>query len=655
VVSELILLNEWFVTAETKDWILATSLDHEHDISTVIFSVFIVMLGAYSAICLSETASRSQNKVTRNLWLATASLPIGGGIWAMHFLGMLAIDLPVQVRYDMTLTALSAAIAVVFSGGSLFLATSSRRSWIRALGAGASLGIGVWLAHFTGMAATYADVSVRFAPMESAFSLLLAVFLCSLAIACILYRPKILGSRRWMHRFLGSCFLGAAVAAADYTAEHATSYLPWGRASVAKEYIDPTVIGILIGSLSVSLISLLIVSSMLAQARRIRRLEADMNEQTLNAIFNHVADAVITIDTRGMIQEFNPAAERMFGYSKGEVIDRDVALLATPEHRVEHSHYLSNADPHLQRVIGQTRPLKGQRKGGETFDIEINLSAMGAEGKKRYIGVCSDVSMRKRVEAALRDAKEKSDAANLAKSEFLAKMSHELRTPLNAVLGFSELIKNQVMGPLGSQKYGEYAADLGDAGRHLLALVNDILDLSKIEAGEARLNPEEIYVEEEVRAAPSLVKIRAQAGGVNVEIKEPAHPPQLYADRRMFKQILTNLLSNAIKFTDEGGKVTLKYWNNGDNGYVFEVSDTGVGLAPEDIPKAFAPFSQVDNRLNRKHEGTGIGLPLTKSIVELHGGTLELESELGAGTTVTVTFPKTSVRPVLAGHMAKSA
>ncbi|MCH8197089.1 MAG: hypothetical protein IH904_03305 [Proteobacteria bacterium] len=236
-------------------------------------------------------------------------------------------------------------------------------------------------------------------------------------------------------------------------------------------------------------------------------------------------------------------------------------------------------------------------------------------------------------------ARDEARAADRAKSEFLAAMSHELRTPLNAIIGFSEIIKNETYGPVGSLKYREYTNDIHESGQHLLDLINDILDLSKIESGTDELLEDKIEIPQIIRSALKLVGPRAQQRGINIELELPDQLPALRADERKLKQILVNLLSNAVKFTDAGGEVTLRAWCRMDSGYVFQIADTGIGIAPEDIPKALSRFGQVDGDLDRKFEGTGLGLPLTKALVELHGGYLDLQSEVSVGTTVTVRFP----------------
>ncbi len=240
-------------------------------------------------------------------------------------------------------------------------------------------------------------------------------------------------------------------------------------------------------------------------------------------------------------------------------------------------------------------------------------------------------------------ARDQAEAADHAKSEFLAMMSHELRTPLNAIIGFSEIMKTETLGPIGSVKYQEFADDIYASGHHLLGLINDILDLSKIESGKASLCEEDIEIHEMLRSALTLVKVIAKQGEVALELNCADGLPMLCADRRKLKQILTNLLSNGIKFTPAGGRVLLKAWCSADNGHVFQIVDTGIGIALEEIPRAMAPFQQIDSRLGRKHEGTGLGLPLTKALIELHGGSFDLQSEVGVGTKVTIRFPASRV------------
>ncbi len=240
-------------------------------------------------------------------------------------------------------------------------------------------------------------------------------------------------------------------------------------------------------------------------------------------------------------------------------------------------------------------------------------------------------------------AKAEAELANRSKSEFLAMMSHELRTPLNAVIGFSDLIRMESTGPDGNKRYAEYATDIHDSAHHLLSLINDILDLSKIERGSLQPDEEDLDIATTIGAVETLVKDRAFRGQVSLLLECPAGLPKLRGDPRQLKQMLANLMSNAIKFTDPGGVVTVRVCDTESRGIAMEVHDTGIGIAEDDIPKALAPFVQVDRSLARKHEGTGLGLPLTSRMIELHDGRLELESELGGGTTARLVFPATRV------------
>lgn len=256
----------------------------------------------------------------------------------------------------------------------------------------------------------------------------------------------------------------------------------------------------------------------------------------------------------------------------------------------------------------------------------------------RMSGIAIDITDRKETEMALLEAKRQAETASRTKSEFLANMSHELRTPLNAIIGFSELMKDEMFGPLGVASYREYAADIHDSGTHLLELINDILDLSKVEAGRLVLSPGPVVLERTIEVCLALLKGRVEGSGLALETKIPPDLPPLWGDERRIKQILLNLLSNAIKFTPSGGRVQVSARRDGDD-VVVEISDSGIGMDPKEIAVALEPFRQLDSTLSRRYEGTGLGLPLAKSLVELHGGVLTIASAPGQGTTVSITLP----------------
>ncbi|HAU29546.1 MAG TPA: hypothetical protein DCW68_05475 [Rhodospirillaceae bacterium] len=255
------------------------------------------------------------------------------------------------------------------------------------------------------------------------------------------------------------------------------------------------------------------------------------------------------------------------------------------------------------------------------------------------VGIYSDISHLIRREQDLFEAKEAAETASKTKSDFLATVSHELRTPLNIIIGFSEMIQNQLLGPIENQHYMEYVRDINQSGTHLLELINDILDLSKAEAGKIELNNEIVEVPALIESGLRMIRERAHAAELDLVSDVSPRVSCVLADRRRMLQVLLNLLSNAVKFTPAGGSITIVADSN-DDGITIKVIDSGIGIAPEDIPKALRPFGQIDSSLSRKYQGTGLGLSLTKRLMEIHGGSLRIDSVVGKGTTVSVHLPR---------------
>lgn len=275
--------------------------------------------------------------------------------------------------------------------------------------------------------------------------------------------------------------------------------------------------------------------------------------------------------------------------------------------------------------------------------IENTVAERTAALSEANLSLHNEILERQRVELELRSAKDQADVANRAKSEFLAMVSHELRTPLNAIIGFSDIMSQQVFGPVGNRKYSGYIADIRKSGTHLLGLINNILDLSKVESGNFRLSEEPVNLADGVSEVLRLVSELAETNEVNLGSELPDSLPDLRGDRQAIRQILLNLLSNAIKFTEPGGSVQIGARLDEAGRMVLSIQDDGIGIAPDAVAGLFEPFTQVDSSLARRYEGTGLGLPLIRSLVELHGGTVNLESNLGEGTTVTVSFPRERV------------
>ena len=316
------------------------------------------------------------------------------------------------------------------------------------------------------------------------------------------------------------------------------------------------------------------------------------SERRLSQVLEAVVDGIITSDSQGNIQTFNFAAERIFGYGADEVLGKNIDLLMPNSAGTLHDEKLITFDGEKSegKVIGFSREALGRHKNGQEFPIDLAVSQVEIDGENMFTGVVRDITRRKKTELSLIDAKNEAERANRVKTEFTANMSHELRTPLNAIIGFSEVVSSELFGPLGHDKYREYLGDIQDSAHHLLDLINDILDMARIEAEKFELHDEAFDLLEVSRSPVNCVKSDKVTFINNIA----PDLPFLYADKRRVKQILLNLLSNAVKFTLEGGKVELDVYIDDDKNLVLSVSDTGIGMSTEEIQRALRPFEQID-------------------------------------------------------------
>jgi PAS domain S-box-containing protein len=387
-------------------------------------------------------------------------------------------------------------------------------------------------------------------------------------------------------------------------------------------------------------------------------------ESQLRAILQVAPAAILTMDENARIEQFNPGAERMFGWMADEIRGRDAGRLLTDE-IVSGAAALGLLHPYPSDPTG-TIEILGRRRDGSAFPVRFAMTAFTHGGERRYVGIASDISSRRALEAQLRaalarldrqfgefvrltnrldDIKEEADLAllraeqsNKAKSEFLAQMSHELRTPLNAVIGFAEIMRGQYYGPLGSDKYLEYAGDIDQCGRHLLSLINDILDISRIEAGRHVMEEEQVDLAATIDSSIRLLRDRAAAKGVVIAVRlDPV--PIVMGDPRTLKQVVVNLLTNAVKFTPRGGMVEIGTMTDASGGVCIVVKDTGIGIPEGEIPRVLEAFGRASNVHQTGEEGTGLGLVIVGSFLRLHGATLDIDSAVGVGTTVTVRLP----------------
>ena len=364
--------------------------------------------------------------------------------------------------------------------------------------------------------------------------------------------------------------------------------------------------------------------------------ELRRTEDRFRTIFERSSDAILLIDVAGdRIIDANVEACRMLGFARDE-------LLATPV-SVIHADDMA-ALRTVTRIASRegrarSKSLRCRTRSGQIIPVEASASTIAIAGGEAHLFLLRDITERQRVEQVLKDARDAAEAANRAKTEFLANMSHELRTPLNAIIGFSEIMAHQLFGRLGNDRYVVYAKDVLESGHHLLEIINDILDVAKAEAGKLDLHEEAVDLAAAVAASIRLVRARIDDArlGLTVGLDQPL--PRLRADGRKLKQILVNFLSNAAKFTPAGGGVSVHAGSAADGGVEIVVADSGIGISEADLARVMAPFVQVDSALNRRHEGTGLGLPLVRILCELHGGSLTLASTPGRGTRATVAFP----------------
>ncbi len=355
-------------------------------------------------------------------------------------------------------------------------------------------------------------------------------------------------------------------------------------------------------------------------------------------LLESVPDAIVMVNETGRIVLFNAQAVAMFGHAADAATGQPIEILLPQRLRAQHvpqrSGYL--AAPHL-RPMGRGLELHGLRADGSEFPVEISLSPIEAEGRRLVMSAIRDISERKRIERALQEQNLALERANQAKDRFLASMSHELRTPLNAILGFTGLLLMRLHGPLSEQQERQLN-HVQTSGRHLLSLINDLLDLARIESGQEQLALRPVDVGEVAREVVETLRPAAQARGLALELDLPEALPPLQADRRALHQVLLNLLNNAIKFTDQGS-VRLHAepaWLGEDQALGLCVTDTGIGISPEDQARLFGAFVQIG--LRGRHEGTGLGLHLSRKLAALMQGTLTMSSAPGRGSSFMLTL-----------------
>ncbi len=367
-------------------------------------------------------------------------------------------------------------------------------------------------------------------------------------------------------------------------------------------------------------------------------------QDELRAILDICADGIVTLDATGHIKSFSAGAEAIFGFRSAEVIGKPFATVLNRHGASIFSEYLAGLSGRgLATVFNDGREVTGLVKQGGDVPLFLTLGRITPEGKPpAYCAVLRDITAFKRSEAELRAAKDAAESASRHKSEFLARVSHELRTPLNAIMGFSDMMRLGRYGDIGNERYRGYLNDIHHSGTQLLTMINDLLDLSKIESGRLELNFTAVSLVDVFNDAMRMLQEQATRARVVVRKSFASDLPRVVADQEAMKQILVNLLSNAIKYTDAGGQVIVSAKLQGHGSLALSLHDTGIGMDKAALSKALQPFMRVETP-GRERPGTGLGLPLTKALVEANRASFAISSEAGKGTLVEITFPTTRV------------
>ncbi len=622
----------------------------------VALSFLVATLAAFVALEVGTRLGTIRSRRAKRLWLAAGAFAMGSGIWAMHFIGMLAFSIPVRMSYDVSVTVLSMVPAVFASAVALhFTARDSLRRWQLQLG-GLLMGLGIGTMHYTGMEAMIMDAYMGYDLELFALSILMAHLLATTS----LYIKFFIARRRpgnALSTKLGSAVvMGLAVTGMHYTAMAAAEFYPLATAEAPTMAFRPFYMGIAITVVTSVIMGLAVVSTIID-----RRMEAItrsllVSEERSRLLLESAGEGICGFDLEGRTVFVNPAAARMVGYSIGELIDR-------PWHPLLH-HKRADGSPcaigectmHEALTSGSERRLTRDtlcRKDGTSFAIEYTSTAIRRAG--RIVGTVvtfNDITQRVESERELREAKEIAEAATKAKSQFVANMSHEIRTPMNGILGMTHLLLDT---PLTAEQ-AEYLGVVRSSGESLLTIINDILDFSKIEAGRMAIESIPFDLEVAIGEVADLLAPRAEAKGLELILDYGVEVPRrVKGDPGRIRQILMNLASNAIKFTDSGHVlIAVKLLEERTSPVVanikLSVSDTGIGMGEATQKRLFQPFNQADTSTTRRFGGTGLGLSISKQLVELMGGTIAVESAPGRGATfwVTVELPivETGPRPI---------
>lgn len=616
---------------------MGVAINGSYDYRLVALSVLIALLASYAALDLAARVTAAHGRV-QFAWLLGGATAMGTGIWSMHYIGMLAFSLPIPVFYDWLTVLLSMLAAIFASAIALFIVSRRRMGLPAALVGSIIMGAGIATMHYTGMEAMRLQAMCHYSLSLVALSVLLAIVI-SLVALWLTFRLRDDVKGKWLPKLVSAAVMGAAIPVMHYTGMAAAGFTLTSNAPDLSHAVSVSSLGIAgITIVTFMVLGLAVLTSIVD--RRFSILES--SEEQLRLIINTAMDAVITMNAEGLITNWNSEAEKTFGWTSQEAMGRRLSAVILPQrNREDHEQDLQRFLKTGEGVrLRQRTEITALHRDGHEFPIEASTSPVKFGGQWIFSSFMRDISEHKQEQEELLTAKQAAEDANRAKSIFLANMSHELRTPLNAIIGYSEMLEEETE-ELGNEDVVRDLQRIQSSGKHLLALINDILDLSKIEAGKMGLHLESFDVTQTIEEIATTIQpaVAKNANALRVDVATDAG--KMCADLTKVRQILLNLLSNSCKFTDHG-IISLKVRRQSidqRDWLQFQVEDTGIGITADQKENLFREFSQADASITRKYGGTGLGLAITHRFVQIMRGTISVDSESGRGSSFTVQVP----------------
>ncbi|HRL22828.1 MAG TPA: MHYT domain-containing protein [Alcaligenes sp.] len=630
------ILEQFFIRADQT----APFLIGSHNTGLVILSLLVAIFSSGMALQTAHIARMADLRLHRQIAICTGAVALGGGIWTMHFIGMLAFELCTPVHYDPTLTILSMVPSVGASWVALQILSQARVQRSHLIVGGTLVGLGIGTMHYSGMAAMRMAAALKYEPIMFAVSILVAVVLAILAL-WIRFRLHRTGLTLLQRIVISGIIMGLAIAGMHYSGMAAARFI--GEPSQPESMImfNATFASLALSTFTITVTVLVTAANGLLRYRQLF-LKMEESESHIRAIVDTAVDGIITINSRGAIQDFNHSAERLFGWKAGEVLGRNINILMPEPDHSRHDGYLANYlrsnDP---KIIGVGRDVTGLRKDGSLMPMRLAVGKVPQPGDPLFVGFVSDMSDYKAMAMSLRETAERAEQAAQAKTAFLANMSHEIRTPLNAIIGFSELLLRSTLNP----QQHKHLSIVRNSARSLLGLLNDILDTTKLERGSVELENIDFSLRDLCSQVVASLRLAAEAKHLEFRLHYADDLQDYYrGDPLRIQQVLNNLIGNAIKFTEQGS-VHVNVQGSPD-GVTIQVRDTGIGMTPEQLQHVFAPFAQADISISRRFGGTGLGITIARQLVELMHGKLDVSSELGQGSVFQMTVPlKTGIPP----------